>query len=226
MRWFFRLLFRLVAAAIFIFLSTAAWIVFDGLTDFGEKADVALVLGQAGPDQLTSERPSLDRVIELYQAGDFSSIIVSGPAPGLDEAPGGMESYLARHGIPSSVLIKLETGGTARAMARRVAAIMKARQFESVIIVSDYYRMTLTKLALSHEGTLEVGKAHVGKLQTGDALKIGRQVVALYEYLGKYYFLPEAEKVRKEAQAGMDKASVDAENAKKKVDKSIDNLSK
>jgi creatinine amidohydrolase/Fe(II)-dependent formamide hydrolase-like protein len=57
-------------------------------------------------------------------------------------------------------------------------------------------------------------------------LKIGREVVTLYDYLGKVYFLPAAEQVKKEAQVGMDKASADAEKATQKVSKSLDNLAK
>ena len=103
---------------------------------------------------------------------------------------------------------------------------MKSHRFQSVMVVTDYYHMTRTKLALLHEGITEIGKAHVGKLRKEDAWKIGREVVALYDYIGKIYLLPAAKKVKKEALVGVDKAKADAEKTKEKVDKSLDSMAK
>jgi hypothetical protein len=227
MRRLLNLIFQLLAAAIVIFLGTAVWIVLDGLTDVGEKADVALVTDHAwhapgGPDG------QLDRVVQLYRDGEFPWVIVVGSTglePGYENALT-MAKYLEDHGLPSSAIIVDNHGETTQETARLVATIMKSHGFQSVMIVSDYYHITRTKLALRHEGVADVEKAHVGKLRKGDALKIGREVVTLYDYLGKVYFLPAAEQVKKEAQVGMDKASADAEKATQKVSKSLDNLAK
>lgn len=216
MRKLFNLIFQLVAAAIFVFLCTAAWIVFDGLHDQGAKADVALVTGHAESAQGTSE-PVLDHVVQLYNQGEFPFVIVDGSTS---------PEYLESRGIPSSAIIAAYGRGTTQGNAREVAQIMKSHQLQSVMIVSDYYQLTRAKLALRHEGIAEIEKAHVGKFQKGDALKIGREVVALYDYIGKIYLLPAAEKVQKEAQVGLDKAKSDAETTKEKVDKSLDNMAK
>ena len=138
-----------------------------------------------------------------------------------------MAEYLEAHGLPSSAIITYNQGEeSTQETARIVAEIMKSHQFQSVMIISDYYRITRTKLALTHEGITNIEKAHVGKLQKEDAMKIGREVVALYDYIGKIYLLPAAEKAREEAQVGMDKAKSDAEQAKEKVDKNLDNMAK
>ena len=238
MRRLFNVIFQLVAAALLIFLFTAVWIVFDGLNDLGEKADVALVIGHSELSEGNAEQPRLDRVIKLYNEGEFPFIIVSGSTrrstitinnrSGIftDDRPAEMAKYLESHGVPSNAIIEGRQGQNTQETARDVAGIMKSHQFQSVMIVTDYYHMTRTKLALHHEGVAEIQKAHVGKLQKEDALKIGREVVALYDYVGKVYLLPAAEKVKEEAKVGMDKAKVDAEQAKKKVDKSFDGLSK
>jgi vancomycin permeability regulator SanA len=226
MRRLFNLIFQLAAAAIFIFLCTATWIVFDGLTDSGDKADVALVTGHAKAVQGTSD-PRLDLAVKLYNAGEFSFIIVSGStASGAYDEPAAMAQYLESQGIPSSAIIEGHGGESTQETARDVAEIMKSRQFQSVMIVTDYYHVTRVKLALVHEGVSQIGKAHVGKLRKEDAFKIGREVVALYDYVGKIYLLPAAEKAKEEAQVGMDKAKVDGEQAQKKVDKSLDNMAK
>jgi uncharacterized SAM-binding protein YcdF (DUF218 family) len=238
MRRLFKLIFQLVAAALVIFLFTAVWIVFDGLTDQGGKADVALVTGHAELAEGKAEQARLDRVIALYKDQEFPFIVVSGATgrstiaingnTGIftDDRPAKMAKYLESQGIPSSAIIEDQRGKNTQETAKNMAQIMKSHQFQSVMVVTDYYHVTRMKLALNHEGIAEIRKAHVGRLRKEDALKIGREVVALYVYVGKTYLLPAAEKVKKEAQVGVDKAKGDAEKAKEKVDKSIDNMAK
>ena len=227
MRRLFGFLFQLVIVAAFFFLCTSALIIFDGLNDQGQKADVALVTGHA---QVVAGQPNplLDRVVDLYNAGDFSFIILSGSTGGgAGDEPAAMAEYLERHGIPPGVVIRGRKGGeSTQETASRVAEIMKLRQFKSVMIVADYYHITRTRLVLSHEGIAEVERAHVGRLQKEDAVKIAREVVALYVYVGKTYLLPAAEKVKKEAEVGIDKVDADALQAKDKVNKGLDNMAK
>jgi len=227
MRRLFSLIFELVAAAIFFFLCTAALIIFDGLSDSGQKADVALVTGHAEAVPGNAGEPRMDLAVKLYNAGEFPFIIVSGSTGrGTYDDPAAMAKYLESQGIASNAIIEVRQGENTQETAREVAEIMKSHQLQSVMVVTDYYHETRTKLALTHEGIAEVEKAHVGQLQKEDALKIGREVVALYVYIGKIYLLPAAEKVKKEAQVGMDKAQTDAQQAKQKVDKGLNGLSK
>ena len=217
---------QLVVLALVVFLFTAAWIVFDGLIDAGGKADVALVTGRvdAAPGMADAK---LDRVIELYNGGEFPYIIVSGSRRGTAKNdPAEMAKYLESHGISSDAIIEDLHGETTVATSREVAEIMKSHQFQSVMLVTDYYRMTRTKLVLSHDGVQQIEKAHVGKFQKEDVWDIGREVVALYDYIGRVYLMPAALKAKEEAQSGIDKAKVDAETAKEKVDKGLDGLAK
>lgn len=221
-----RFFFQLLALALVVVALTAAWIIVDGLTDVGEKADVGLV--ESFPSLSGGvATPALDRLIQLYHQDQVHNVIVSGSSLVTSRTnPEEAVRYLEQKGIPSSAISVDQTGDTTLDTARSAAKIMKSHRYESVLIVSDYFRMTRLKLALEHEGVVEVQKAHVGKLQKEDAWNIGREVIALYEYLGKYYILPTAEKVKEEAKVGADKASVEAEKAKKSVDKSLDNMSK
>ena len=239
MRRLFKLFFQLIAAAIFLFLCLAALIVFDGLNDEGQKADCALVTAQAGAPQGNS---GLDRVVKLYNDGEFPFIIVSGSmvhvttevsagtlsltARSTDDEAADMAKYLETHGVPANAIIEAPRSETTQGMARAVAKLMKSRMFQSVMIVTDYYHMTRLKLVLNHEGVADIEKSHVGTLRKEDALKIGREVVALCNYVGHVYLLPAAEKAKEEAQVGLDKASVDAQQAKDKVNKSLDDMAK
>ncbi len=238
MRRLFNLIFQLIAAALIIFLFTALWIVFDGLTDLGNKADVVLVTGHAELAESKAEQARRDRVVKLYNDGEFPFIIVSGSTSRSTttinggtgvftyDEPAAMAKYLESQGIPSNVIIEDHRAETTQDVARDVAHIMKAHRFKSVMIVTDYYQVTRMKLELHHEGIAEIQKAHVGRLRKEDALGIGREVVALYVYIGKTYLLPTAEKIKKEAEVGVDKAKADAEKAKQKVDKGLNGLAK
>ena len=231
-RRLFGLIFKLILIAIIVFVVTAAVMIYDGSTDSGDKANVALVTGQVDPLQNKADLPRLDRAIELYNKGEFPIIIVSEPfSPRSPETSATMAAYLRNHGIPASAIIEdhakpedhsQATGET----ARTVAEIMKSRGFKSVMVITDYYHVTRTKLALYHEGVPTIEKAHVGKFDKTDAWNIGREVVALYAYIGKVYLFPAAEKAKEEAQVGLEKAKVEAEQAKQKVDKSLDSMSK
>jgi uncharacterized SAM-binding protein YcdF (DUF218 family) len=227
MRRLFKLIFQLIAAAIFLFLCIAAVIVFDGLNDQGQKADCALVTGQLESPWGKAAQPALDRTVKLYNDGEFPVIIVAATRiDGAVNEPDAMAKYLESHGVPANAIFVLHHGGTTAETAQAVATLMKSRMFQSVMIVTDYYSMTRIKLALTHEGVEDVEKAHVGMLQKEDALKIGEAVASLCDYVGHVYLLPAAEKAKEEAQVGLDKASVDAQQAKDKVNKSLDNMAK
>jgi vancomycin permeability regulator SanA len=222
----FNFIFQFVAAVAVIVLLTVALVVVDGLADRGEKADVALVLGHSGGLTAGAD-PLLDRVVKLYNEGDFSNIIVSASSsnPSNDQ-PALMAKYLESHGIGSSMIIQNHWEENSPAMARRIAEIMKEHQFRSILIIADYYRMTRMKLVLSHNNILDVGKAHAGQLRKEDAIDIGREVVALYEYVGTTIIFPVAEKVKGEVEVGLDKVKADTDTATNKVKKSVDSLAK
>jgi len=219
MRRIIGFLFKLVLVAVCVFLLTAVWLVLDGLHDNGKKADVGLVVGRS--EVAGKAQPRLERVVELYNLGAFPIVIVSGKG---DVAA--MAHYLEDQGLPSSAIITDTRGDTTLNMAHSVAAIMREHQFESLLLVADYYHVVRAKWALEREGIDMVEKAHVGSFQKQDIPNIGREVAAFYVFLGKYYLLPEAEKVQKEAKVGADKAAVEAEKAKASVDKKIDSMSK
>jgi hypothetical protein len=210
MRRLFSFIFRLVAAAIFLLLCLAAFVVFDGLNDAGQKADCALVTTRMDVTPGQTQQPALDRAVKLYNDGVFPVIIVGVSAkPGEVSDTTAMVGYLQSHGVPAGAIIEARRSATTQELTENVAEIMKR-----------------VKLELSHEGVGNIEKSHVGQLRKEDALRIGREVVALCDYVGHVYLLPAAEKAKAEAQVGMDKASVEAEEAKQKVDKSLDNLAK
>ena len=71
------------------------------------------------------------------------------------------------------------------------------------MIVADYYDISRLKMALKHEGVLDVEHQHVGTFRKEDVVPIGNAVVKLYAYVGKVYLMPAAEKMKQEAKIGI-----------------------
>jgi DUF218 domain len=222
-------IFRYIMAVVLLFLCLTAWIVFDGLHDQGDRANAALVMGYpdllpGAPTELVHD--GLDRAIKFYNDKDVDFIIVTGSTTSSLGEPDAMAKYLEDKGISSEAIVKVKPEGSLLSMGQQVADILKSHQADSVIIVADYYNIAPTKLALVHEKLTQIGKAHVGTLQAQDGVAIGRAAYDLCEYISKYYVLPVAEKAKEEAESGMQKATVDAQEAKSSVDKKLDSMSK
>ena len=223
MRRLFKLVFQLLGVVLVFFVLTAVWILFDGLTDLGDKSEIAFVMGTPELPDAVNNQPLLDRVVKLFNDGEFPLIIVSGSKAKGD--PEAMVKYLTGKGVPSNVILVDEAATTPEAV-RKAAEIMKEQNATSVMIITDYFHVTRTKLAFLHDGVASIQKAHVGVLHKRDAEKIGREVVALYDYIARVYVLPALEKIKQEATVGVDKAKADVEATKKKVDKGFDTMPK
>jgi vancomycin permeability regulator SanA len=227
-RGLFRLIFRLITLAVLILIGTAVYMVYDGLNDRIDKpADCAVVPGGAvlrngSPSPVLRER--LDRTVELYQAGKFPLIIVSGATKldGYDE-PAAMSNYLVEHQVPVSAIVEDKNGAHTADTGEDVAGIMRERDLHSAMIVTNYYHITRTKLALQHAGIKDIEQAHVGVVQKEDAFMLAREVLAFYDYLFKFYLQPAAEKARIEAQAAAEKARQDADQMRSQTHDDLQN---
>lgn len=229
-RRLFRFLARLIVVTVLVFIATGVWIVLDGLFNHGEHADVAVVPGMAvlksgEPGSVLQAR--LDGALKLYHEDKFPLIIVSGATypNGYDEARS-MAKYLETHGVPASAIIQDPTGINTAATAEAVGKIMKERHLHSAMIVTHYYHITRTKLALMHGGVEEIQQAHVGMVGREDGFLICREVVATYAYLAQYYVVPgfkfleakvrsEAPKAKEEIQKGVDKLKEEIHSAQR-----------
>jgi vancomycin permeability regulator SanA len=224
MRRLFRFLFQLVAAVVLFVAITVAWIIFDGLNDVGDSADAALVVGD---DPYSSNGVTeVERVTKLYKDGEFQKIIVSTESGANYEEQASITKYLEGHGVPSGAIIEVTGAETFGDMAHDVASIMKSHDFMSVMLVTDYYRVSRLKLALLHAGVPDIKKTHIGSVRKEDALPIAREVIALYDYVGRTFLLPAAKKIKDEAATAGDKAKVEAQKAKDTVNKGLDTLPK
>ncbi len=171
-------------------LTTALYIIGDGLTDEAQRADLAVILG----NQVTADgRPSLrlrarlDRAVMVYQNGSCDYLLVSGGVgrEGVDEAVV-MKTYLVEQGIPESVVFVDSQGFNTYLTARHTAELMEQHEFESVIAVSQFFHITRSKVALRQQGIETVAGAHAHFFEVRDFYATAREVVALYVYLVRY----------------------------------------
>jgi vancomycin permeability regulator SanA len=223
LRKLLKFILSLIGLAVLLVGGMAAWLVCDGLTDLGEHADVALVPGHgeiAGAAPSPQLKARLDRAVKLYQQGEFPLIVVSGATTpdGADEAAI-MGQYLQDHDVPGSAIVEDHQGSTTDLMVRHVAEFMKAREINSVLVVTHYYLVTRLKLALRHEGIPTIDQAHLGKLDQGDAQEIGREAVAIYYDAAKYYFFPAAKMAAEKMESEAEKMKSQAADKMNSIDK-------
>jgi uncharacterized SAM-binding protein YcdF (DUF218 family) len=147
---------------------------------------VAVVLGSRVYDD---GRPSpslsgrLDEAVALYRWGLFASVIVSGGTEpnGIREADV-MKAYLAAHGVPALAIITDAHGDTTRKTAINAAAIMQARGFHSVLVISQYFHMPRCRLALAQAGVAPVSSGPADFFILRDLVSIPREVAGYVVY--------------------------------------------
>lgn len=165
----------------------AGLIVADGLTDDLRRSDVAVVLGsKVNRDGTPSPRlqARLGRALELYRGGWTPRILVSG-GTGVEGVPEGtaMKRWLVSQGVPEDAVIVDDQGVDTRATARNAAAVMRARDLHSAIVVSQYFHIPRTKLAFSQEGLPGVGSAHPDYFEARDLYSLAREIPGYASYL-------------------------------------------
>ncbi|HEX3043184.1 MAG TPA: YdcF family protein [Bacillota bacterium] len=180
--------FKLILSILFLWLLTHILIIsIDGLQDDLQKSDVGVVLGNKVE---TNGQPSrrlqsrLDRTVELYHEGYFQRIIVSGGVgkEGFDEAKV-MKGYLVKKRIPSEKVFLDHAGNNTYLTACNTQRMMKRQKLESVLIISQYYHITRTKLAFSKAGFTKIYSAHARIFELRDVYSLLREVVGYYKYL-------------------------------------------
>jgi vancomycin permeability regulator SanA len=174
-----------------LFALATALLVFSGLNDKLGHADAALVLGsKVEPDGTPSPRlrARLDRTIELYGAGYFPFIIVSGGTgkEGFDEAVV-MQTYLRTKGIPPDRIFIDNRGTTTFMSARNTLQIARPRSIKSVLVISQYFHIPRSRLALKRFGISTVYTAHAHYFEARDIYSTVRELFGYISYLFRDY---------------------------------------
>ncbi|MBX7171347.1 MAG: YdcF family protein [Pyrinomonadaceae bacterium] len=172
---------------ILLFAIPAILIIIDGLNDEIGQADVAVVLGntvQSDGNPSPRLQARLDKTIELYQKGFFPNIIVSGGfgVEGFDEAVV-MRQYLINHNVPAENIYLDREGKTTNLTAKNSARIMKEHNWQSAMIISQYFHISRTRLAFSNYGISRVFSAHANYFELRDLYSLCREIIGYFSYL-------------------------------------------
>ena len=174
-----------------ILLIGTVLLVFAGLQQRIGKADVALVLGSkveldGSPSRRLAAR--LDRTLELFRAGYFPKIIVSGATgqEGHDEALT-MKAYLVDKGVPEDRIIVDSAGATTFLSAKNAREIARSQQFSTIFVVSQYFHLPRSRLALERCGFSTVHAAYPRFFEWRDVYSSFREAVGYVSYLGRVF---------------------------------------
>jgi vancomycin permeability regulator SanA len=176
----------LLIALVALFIARAIMIIYDGLSDEIEKADVALILGsKVENDGQPSRRlkARLDGGMKIYRQGLVKKLIVSGSKgqEGFEEADV-MKEYLISQKIPADDIITDRKGYTTYESAINCRTIMEAHNYKSVLIISQYYHISRARLSLKKAGVINIHSVHVPYYELRDVFSLLREIFAYYYY--------------------------------------------
>lgn len=182
-----RVLLITALSVVLAFILAASLIVADGLTDDIHAADVAIVPGNTVErDGRPSARLSarLDQTVALYRRGLFTAVIVSGGlgSEGFDEAEV-MKRYLMENGVPEGNVYVDSGGATTRLTAVNASRMMRENGWRSAMVITQYFHVPRTRLALKRSGIAPVFSAHAPYFELRDVYSIPREVVGYTAYL-------------------------------------------
>ena len=174
-----------------IYLFATIYLATSGLDDVFGKADIALVLDsrvEAEGKPTPRLRARLDRTVELYRAGYLNLIIASGGTSneGVHEADV-MRDYLVARGIPRKSIIVDNNGVSTYESARNASKILRERNGTGIFVITQYFHVPRTRLALERFGVTPVFSAHAHWFELRDLYSAPRELLAyLYYYYRSY----------------------------------------
>ena len=176
--------YTLTGAVLWLFVHTII-VVADGLHDTRAPADAAVVLGnQVNVDGTLSERLAQRLLcgLRLYQTGQVKQLIVSGGLgkEGFYEGDK-MKEYLLAQGVPAAVITVDNEGNTTRQTVVNVLRLRDSLRFTSLIVVSQYYHLTRTKMLFRQAGFGAVSGASPWYFEWRDLYSLAREFGAYYQ---------------------------------------------
>ncbi|MGB8645179.1 MAG: YdcF family protein, partial [Anaerolineae bacterium] len=161
--------------------------IWDGLHDRLAPADLAVVLGnkvEQNGQPSWGLQTRLDKALQLYQNQTVKKILVSGGMghEGFDEAEV-MRLYLQARGVPAASIIADHQGDDTYLTAQHTRDLMRQEGLDSIVIVTHYYHIARTRLAMERFGIQKIYTAHADAFfELSNLLNIGREFLAFYYY--------------------------------------------
>ncbi|MGL4631865.1 MAG: YdcF family protein [Leadbetterella sp.] len=165
-------------------LGHSLFVTLDGLKDSHAKADLGLILGtKVNEDGTLSERleKRLDCGLDLYKKGQIKRILVSGGLGKEGHWEGTkMKEYLIKNRVPDSSIIVDNFGNNTIASVNNTLKLKDSLQLKSVIVVSQYFHLTRSKMLFEVRGFENVSSASPWYFEIRDFYSILREFGAYY----------------------------------------------
>lgn len=172
------------------FVGHSIYIITDGLTDEGLQADVAVILGSTvNEDGTLSPRleARLKQGFVLYQTEKAKMLMVSGGLGKEGYSEGTvMAEYLVRWGVPPSDILIDNEGNNTYLTALHYQQAAAQHQFKSVIVVSQYFHISRTKMVFRKLGIENVTGSHARYFAWRDFYSVFREFFGWYGYWVRY----------------------------------------
>lgn len=179
----------IVAACLLWFIAHVVYITADGLSDSGKNADAAVILGnKVNKNGTLSQRlqKRLECGMNLYKSGRVRLLIVSGGLGMEGHYEGSkMKEFLLSEGITEEAIIVDDYGANTLATAKNAAKIKETAGIDSVIVVSQYFHITRTKMLFRKCGFKNVYGVSPKYFEIRDFYSILREFAGYYAYLIK-----------------------------------------
>jgi vancomycin permeability regulator SanA len=174
----------LLAAWVLVHTLVITW---DGLRDDQQRADLGVVLGNKVNEDGTLSPRLTQRLVcglVLYRGGRVRQLLVSGGLgkEGFYEGTK-MRDYLRAHGVPDSAIIVDNAGNTTQQTVRNTVRLQPVLHFRSVLVVSQFYHISRTKLLFRQAGFKMVSGASPVYFEWRDIYSLLREFVAYYHAL-------------------------------------------
>lgn len=166
------------------FIGHIIYITIDGLHDNEKNADIAVILGnKVNEDGTLSERleKRLECGLNLYRKHRVKKIIVSGGIgkEGFYEGDK-MRDFLIANKVPDTAIIVDNLGNNTRATVINTMKLKDSLNFKSIIVVSQYYHVTRTKMLFRKQGFKNVASVSPNYFEIKDLYSILREFVGYY----------------------------------------------
>lgn len=166
------------------FIIHSVFIIVDGISDDGKKADLAVIPGsKVNEDGTLSERlkQRLESGIDLYKSRRIRKILVSGGLGKEGYYEGDqMKAFLISRGIPDSLITVDNFGNNTRATVENTLQLRQKLKFSSIMVISQYFHVTRTKKLFKDRGFEEVSSVSPDYFEWRDLYSLLREFPAYY----------------------------------------------
>ena len=166
------------------FVIHSFFIIFDGLRDEKLHGEIAVILGnKVNKDGSLSKRleKRLECGLELFNQKRVNKILVSGGLGKEGHYEGTvMKAFFFYNGIPDSLILVDNNGNNTELTAINSKKISKQYGFNQILVVSQYYHITRTKMLFQKQGFTNISSVSPMYFEWRDFYAIFREFIAFY----------------------------------------------